>query len=141
MAYTRINGRNSVADFLINGKSWKCILSTFLIDVTTDQIPSATFCTEPNEDFEAGTTTILTTIGGNLNRGTGGSGEPSDEELTLVPPPQKVPIIAQFDVNCTIGFTANFRRATLNRVANQPSIITGEAFSTGVIAVAWTGPV
>jgi hypothetical protein len=140
MAYTRINGRNSEADFMIDGKSWKCILSTFLIDVTTDQIPSATFCSEPNEEFEPGNTTILCTIGGNLVYGTGDVGEPTGAALTLIPPPQHVPVIAQFDENCTIGFDANFRRATLNRIANNNSVITGEAFSTGIIAVVWTGP-
>jgi hypothetical protein len=139
--YTTINGRNSDADFTIDygdgPLSYKCIFSTFMMDATTDQIPSATFCSEPNEEFEPGTTTLLCTVAGLLKKGTGGSTEPAGEELILIPPPQAVPIVAQFDVGCTIGFTANFRRGTANRVANVNSVLTGECFSTGVIGIAW----
>jgi hypothetical protein len=141
MAYTTINGRNSQANFTIDfgagPLSYKCIFSTFLIDATTDQIPSSTFCSEPNEEFEPGNTTIVVTVAGLLKKGTGASGQPAGDKLILIPPPQKTPIVAQYDVGCTIGFTANFRRATANRVANQNSVMTGEAFSTGVIAVVW----
>jgi hypothetical protein len=147
MAYTQINGRNSHADFTIDygggPLSYKCIFSTFMMDATTDQIPSSTFCSEPNEEYEPGQTVIVCTVAGLLKRGASGSGQPSGDKLILIPPPEKVPIIATYDTGgtspgCTIGFTANFRRATANRVANQNSVLTGEAFSTGVIAVAWS---
>ena len=130
MPLTTINGQNSVADFTIDAISYKCIFTTFDIDVTTEQILSSTFCSEPDDEYEPGNTTLVVIVAGLLKKGAAAAGP-------LIPPPQGVPIVATFDVSCTITFDANFRRARATRTANQNATLSGEAVSTGPIVVAW----
>jgi hypothetical protein len=135
MPYTTINGQNSVADFTIDTVSYKCIFTTFDIDVTTEQILSSTFCSEPDDEYEPGNTTLVVIVAGLLKRDAPDTG--TSAAGPLIPPPQGVAIVATFDAGCTISFDANFRRARATRTANQNATMSGEAVSTGPIVVAW----
>ncbi len=130
MPQTTINAQSATTDITIAGKSYRTIFSDVAVDATTDQIDSSVFASEPDGEFEPGSTRLILTLAGLLKKG----GEVSGP---LIPPPQNQAIEVQYDTDCTINGTFNFRRATARRTVLQNAILSGEAVSTGTFLVAW----
>lgn len=130
MALSTIRAQTAVADISIASASWKQVFNFVRVRSALPQIDATVFATEQNGEFLAGIERLTIELSGLLKKGAAQSGP-------LIPLPQNVAFIVQYDTSCTITGTCNFTDGDIARAAGGIGTITATAVSTGTFVVAW----
>ena len=122
-------GRDGLADFNINGVSYKCLLNLFDVEDNARLVDDSTFC-EEGQVVEAVVAEQLTiTYAGIMKQGLGAGVSP------FIPVPRLVPIVATYTTGNFITLIANFARASARRQNNDVATIAGTMRSSGLFSV------
>jgi hypothetical protein len=131
MALAPILPSTAVADITIASVSNKTIFNSARVRSNMPQIDVTTYATEANGEFVGGIERLTIDLAGIMKKGGSAIAGP------LIPLPQNVAVVIQYDTGCTFTLTMNFTEAEAYRPAGQIGTITGSGFSTGTFVVAW----